>query len=112
MNIVRNLVVGDGEGRLTKVVFQSNASRFSGLPREVVEDAHFVYDLDSWTTIKNKTSHQTPDAIKVLVGIMENDESDAARVSAAKELLDRAYGRAQQAVDVNQATHVTFSWLD
>lgn len=34
-----------------------------------------------------------PAAIKTLSEIMENSESDTARITAAKELLDRAYGK-------------------
>ena len=51
-----------------------------------------------------------PDAIQVLVRIMERGESEGSRVAAAKELLDRAYGKAPQALDVAQATHITFGW--
>ena len=40
-----------------------------------------------------------PRAIKTLASIMENEEQPApARVSAAKELLDRAYGKSPQPI--------------
>ena len=43
-----------------------------------------------------------PDAIKALAAIMKGaDQPPAARVAAAKELIDRGYGRASQTVDVN-----------
>ena len=38
----------------------------------------------------------TPEALKTLADIMAKGESDAARVAAAKELLDRAHGKAAQ----------------
>lgn len=38
-------------------------------------------------------------ALAVLVGIAVNGESDAARVSAANAILDRAYGKPPQALD-------------
>jgi len=49
-------------------------------------------------------------AIKALVGIAQNSESDAARVSAIKELLDRGFGRSTQSVDLTGA--VSFTGLD
>lgn len=36
------------------------------------------------------------DAITTLVDIMQKSETDTARISAAKELLDRGYGKATQ----------------
>lgn len=39
----------------------------------------------------------TPRALKVLSSIMEQSESDPARVSAAKELLERGHGRSPMA---------------
>ncbi len=37
-------------------------------------------------------------AIKKLAFLMENGDSDAAKISACKELLDRAYGKATQPI--------------
>ena len=43
-----------------------------------------------------------PDAIRTLAEIMGNKSSpEASRIAAAKELIDRGYGRAVQAIDVN-----------
>jgi hypothetical protein len=43
-------------------------------------------------------------ALKTLAKIMEsNNEPAAARVSAAKEILDRAYGKAPQPIAMNTA---------
>ncbi|WP_299109678.1 hypothetical protein [uncultured Bradyrhizobium sp.] len=48
--------------------------------------------------IKALAGKHTPEALKTLVSVMQASDSDAARVSASKELLDRAYGRAPQAI--------------
>jgi len=39
-----------------------------------------------------------PAAIKEAVHIMKTSESDQARLAAAREILDRAYGKPQQAI--------------
>lgn len=44
----------------------------------------------------------TVDALKTLAEVMRNSESDAARVSAANAILDRAHGKPAQAVRVGQ----------
>ena len=41
----------------------------------------------------------TPEALATLVQVMKASESDAARVSAANSVLDRAYGRPPQALE-------------
>jgi len=46
--------------------------------------------------VKALAQKHTPEALKTLAKIMASSESDAARVSAAKELLDRAHGKAPQ----------------
>ena len=38
----------------------------------------------------------TPEALKTLVSVMQSSDSDAARVTAAKELLDRGHGKSPQ----------------
>lgn len=48
--------------------------------------------------IKALAQKHTPAALKTLVRIMKVSGSDPARVAAAKELLDRAHGKAAQAV--------------
>jgi hypothetical protein len=40
-----------------------------------------------------------PSAIATLVKIMDSSENDQARIAAAKEILDRAYGKAKQAIE-------------
>ncbi len=44
-------------------------------------------------SIRDIARQYTEEAVKALVGVL-SDESPAARVAAAKELLDRAYGKA------------------
>jgi hypothetical protein len=39
-------------------------------------------------------------AIKTLVSIMQHSDKDTARVAAAQDLLDRAWGKATQSLDV------------
>lgn len=46
--------------------------------------------------IKALAQKHTPAALKTLVSVMEASDSDAARVSAAKELLDRGHGKSPQ----------------
>lgn len=48
--------------------------------------------------IKALAQKYTNEALKTLVQVMQTSESDQARVSAARELLDRGYGKSPQAV--------------
>ena len=48
--------------------------------------------------VKMLASVHAPEAIKRLAHIMMKGESEAAQVAAAKEILDRAYGKAPQAI--------------
>ena len=48
--------------------------------------------------VKELASAHGPEAIRTLVTLMKSADSDATRVSAAKEILDRAYGKATQIV--------------
>jgi hypothetical protein len=50
--------------------------------------------------IKALAQKHTPAALNTLVSIMGVSDSDAARVAAAKELLDRAHGKAAQSMSV------------
>ena len=47
--------------------------------------------------IKALAQKYTDEALKTLVQVMQTSESDQARVSAARELLDRGYGKSPQA---------------
>jgi len=46
--------------------------------------------------IKSLAQKHAPDAIKELARLAKASESDAARVAAIKELLDRGYGKSAQ----------------
>lgn len=48
--------------------------------------------------IKALAQQYTDQALTTLVQVMQASESDAARVAAARELLDRGYGKSPQAV--------------
>lgn len=49
--------------------------------------------------IKALASKHGPDAIARLVTIMSEGDSDTARIAAARELLDRGYGKAAQTIN-------------
>ena len=49
--------------------------------------------------LKELASKYGPDALKTLVEIMTGGENEQARISAAKELLDRGYGRPRPEMD-------------
>ena len=66
--------------------------------------------------VKALAQQYAPDAIKELARIAAKGESEAARVSAIKELLDRAYGKSPQAVtgeDGGPIQHAVagFAWM-
>lgn len=65
---------------------RKTGGRVKGTPNKATRD------------IKALAGKHTPEALKTLVSIMQGSESDAARVAAAKEILDRAYGKAPQAL--------------
>lgn len=48
--------------------------------------------------LKALAQRHTSEALKTLAKIMKGGDSDSARVSAAKELLDRGYGKPAQAL--------------
>lgn len=59
--------------------------------------------------VKALASEYGPEAIKTLAHIMVNGETEPGRIAAAKELLDRAYGKAKQAVDVGGGLDVSIT---
>lgn len=68
------------------------------------------------TTAEVKTLAQKhgPDAIKTLATLAKSADSDAAKIAACKELLDRAYGKAAQPVGGGDGTEPLkhlFGWL-
>lgn len=56
------------------------------------------------TDIKELAQGYGPEAIATLVELMRDADFETVRVSAAKEILDRAYGKAVQPVDA-EVTH-------
>lgn len=61
--------------------------------------------------VKEAAREYGPAAIKTLSILMKTADSDAAKIAACKELLDRAYGKATQNVDAN-VTHFHEDALD
>ena len=60
--------------------------------------------------LKELAREQTPKAIKTLIDVMEHSERDAARVRAAEILLDRAWGRAPQAMELSGPDGGPIEW--
>lgn len=50
--------------------------------------------------VKAAAQKYGPAALLTLAGIMKKGDSDASRVAAAKELLDRGYGKSRQPSDL------------
>lgn len=48
--------------------------------------------------VKAAAQKYTDEAVRTLANIMRKAESDAARVAACKEILDRGHGKATQAI--------------
>jgi phage gp46-like protein len=70
----------------------------------------------STAEIKELAQQYAPAALAELARLMKDGESEAARVSAIKEILDRAYGKSPQAITgeggegaVKHA--ITISWM-
>jgi hypothetical protein len=64
--------------------------------------------------VKAAAGKYTLESLETLASIMRASESDAARVAAAKELLDRAHGKAAQPQTGEGGTgpiQVVFGWL-
>lgn len=64
----------------------------NGRPKVLLADGRSLSDI---------AKQHTEAAIATLVAVMEEGESDAARVSAANAILDRAWGRPKQELDVD-----------
>lgn len=64
--------------------------------------------------VKELAQKHGPDAIKTLAKLAKGADSDAAKIAACRELLDRAYGKAAQPVgggDGTEAIKHLFGWL-
>lgn len=65
---------------------QKTGGRQKGTPNRATAD------------VKKLAQAYGPEAVETLAGIMRSSDSDKARASAAKELLDRGYGKPAQAI--------------
>ena len=57
--------------------------------------------------VKEAAKQYTAEAVAALATIMRNSDSDAAKVAAIKEILDRGHGKARQSLDANVAATFT-----
>jgi hypothetical protein len=64
-------------------------------------------ELDVVAACKAKTQ----DALETLEHIMQNGQSEKARLSAALAIIERAYGKPVQPVDAALDANIQFSWL-
>jgi hypothetical protein len=78
------------------------AGRKKGVPNKVTRD------------VKALAQNYAPEAFEALKLIATSGMSEAARVAAIKEILDRAYGKSQQAVvgDPDNPIHVKHSRIE
>jgi hypothetical protein len=53
----------------------------------------------------------TETALETIVHLLETSEDERVRLAAAREILDRAYGRPAQAVTAEHAGALTIRWL-
>jgi D-alanyl-D-alanine carboxypeptidase len=60
----------------------------------------------STAEIKELAQTYSAKALETLSAIMRNSDNDAARIAAAKELLDRGYGKATQSMEHTGANGV------
>lgn len=73
-----------------------------GRPTKTVEE------LDLIAACKAKT----PDALNVILDVMNNGEQEKNRLTAAQAIIERAYGKPTQPQDVNiGGTLQVFGWL-
>jgi hypothetical protein len=59
-----------------------------------------VYRLPDGRTLTDLAREYTEEAVEALVDVMREGDSDAARVAAAKQILDRGWGQAPQTIAV------------
>lgn len=70
--------------------------------------ARTAAELDLIAQCKEKT----PQALAVLVKIMEGAEKDRDRLTAALAIIERAYGKPVQPTDNEHSGSITFGWLE
>jgi hypothetical protein len=88
-------------------------------PAEPVQSPAKPDAADEAAEFRRAAQKHAGEALEALAKLMREANSEAVRVSAANALIDRAYGRAAQAVRVDgetaedgQAVSLTFTWLD
>ena len=62
--------------------------------------------------VKAAAQHYTEEAVQALAAIMRDSESDAAKVAAIKELLDRGHGKPTQSVDIDANVKAAISRVE
>lgn len=59
--------------------------------------------------VKAAAQAYTAEAVEKLADIMRNSDSDAAKVAAIKELLDRGHGKSTQSIDASVDAGLTIN---
>ena len=83
---------------------RENAGRPPGSGDGTLSAARLIPPAQKWAFAEKALRHADR-ALEVLVEIMEHGESEAARVSAAAKILDRALGKAPQHIDTTALRH-------
>lgn len=73
-----------------------------GRPKKTAEE------LDLIAACKAKT----PDALNVILDIMQNGEKEQTRLAAAQSVIERAYGKPTQPQDVNLTGNMLFTEIE
>lgn len=68
---------------------RKTGGRVAGTPNKATAD------------VKAAAQQYTSEAVEALAAIMRDSDSDAAKVAAIKEILDRGHGKSKQSLDVD-----------
>jgi hypothetical protein len=79
---------------------RKTGGRAKGVPNKTTAD------------VKVAAQAYTEEAVTALANIMRMSESDAAKVAAIKELLDRGHGKAKQAIDVDASVRAAVTTIE
>ncbi len=83
---------------------RENAGRPRGSSDRTLSAARLISPAQKWAFAEKALRHADR-ALEVLAEIMEHGDSEAARVSAAEKILDRALGKAPQHIDTAALRH-------
>ena len=83
---------------------RENAGRPPGSGDGTLSAARLIPPAQKWAFAEKALRHAER-MLEVLVEIAEHGESEAARVSAADKILDRALGKAPQHIDITASRH-------